>query len=119
MILTVSNKLFSFTAAFALALTLGACNDKEYKVEYDYDIPADTSECPTGMEHRSGGTGIVDRSGGTDIVDRDGEVVMDFCYKPECPGGTYDDTVPPEMDWHQKDHHVVVAERTCIALPPP
>ena len=88
-----------------------------YQVEYEYDVPESASDCPPGMEHRSGGSAIVDRSGGSGIVDREDADVTDFCYQPTCPGGNYDNTVPAEIDWHLNDHKQVVATRTCLALP--
>ena len=103
----------SFAAALASVLLLGGC----YQVEYKYNVPKDDTDCPSGMDHRSGGSGIVDRSGGSGIVDRDGDDVTDYCYTPNCPGGNYDNTVPAEIDWHQDSHSKVVAERTCLALP--
>ena len=110
-------RMLSLVPGLTLMLMLGGCLHDEFDVEYKYDVPT-ASNCPSGMQHRSGGTGIVDRSGGTGIVDRDGNSVTDFCYVPNCPGG-YDDTIPPEMEWHQDTHGKVVATRTCVAIPVP
>lgn len=107
------NRLYTIIATIAAVLVLGGCNDIEYK----YDIPQNASDCPTDMTLRSGGSGIVDRSGGSGIVDRDGDSVSSYCFKPNCPGDVYDNTVPAEISWHREAHATVVATRTCLALP--
>lgn len=101
----------SISTAGAMVMLLAGCAD----IQYMYDIPERSADCPTGTVYRSGGTGIVDRDGGTGIVDRDGEEVFDYCEPQLCPDGT---TVPvgtPGIVWHQDDHDQVLAIGVCPA----
>ena len=93
-----------------LLLGMSACTD----VRYDYNVPESPSDCPSGMNFRSGGTTIIDRSGGTTIKDRNGNDVGSYCEEAECPGDNWS-TEPPEMDWHLDKGDYVVANRVCLA----
>jgi hypothetical protein len=104
-----SSRLRAFFAVAAIVFAAG-CHD----VQYDYNIPEDASDCPTGMDYRSSGSGIVDRSSGAGIVDRNDDAVNAYCYIDNC-SGTWDDSVSATVDWHQDDHDTVVANRRCIA----
>jgi len=103
------SRLRAFFAAAVIVFAAG-CHD----VAYDYNIPEDANDCPTGMDYRSSGTGIVDRSSGTGIVDRNDDAVVAYCYIDNC-SGTWDDSVSATVEWHQDDHETVVAKRRCIA----
>ena len=102
------SRLRAFFAAAVIVITAG-CHD----VEYDYNVPEDASDCPSGMDFRSSGAGIVDRSSGAGIVDRNDDAVHAYCYVDNC-SGTWDDSVNAAIEWHQDDHEVVVAVRRCV-----
>jgi hypothetical protein len=93
-----------------LLLGMSACTD----VKYDYNVPESQSDCPSGMNFRSGGSRIVDRDGGSRIKDRNGQEVSSYCEEAECPGDNWS-TEPPEIDWHLDEHGYVVANRVCLA----
>lgn len=105
------NRRYPAIASAASLLVVAGCHE----VKYNYKIPESDADCPQGYEHRSSGAGIVDRSSGAGIVDRNGDPVIAFCYKTDCPGDNWDDSVAPTMEWHQMDDEVVIARRRCEA----
>lgn len=85
-----------------------------YDIEYKYDIPEDSSDCPGDTDFRSGGSSIRDRSGGSSIRDRNGGEVTAYCEAQLCPGGV-SGTGEPIVVWHLDENRAVVARKTCPA----
>ena len=101
----------TISTLLGVCLGMGGCMDVEYK----YDVPKSQTDCPSGMNYRSGGSNIKDRSGGSNIKDRSGNTVDAYCEENPCPSGVWEGD--PVMDWHLTKGKFVVANRVCVASP--